>query len=88
MLESIIGAGVVVALIGILAQRGFKRLDDVNGKTNSLHEKLEKAYLTKDKHADLCQIASYGLKAFVSHELKRSEERIIDAVKANGKTET
>ena len=49
-------------------------------------EEVEGKYLTHDKHTDLCTIVSLEMKQHVSDEIQGSEERIIKAIKDNGKT--
>ena len=46
---------------------------------------IEGKYLTRDKHTDLCKIASLEMKRHVSNEINTAKDAIIEAIKDNGK---
>lgn len=58
--------------------------EEALGKITGLETKMDEDFLTKDKHADLCQIANLEIKDFIKEKIEASTEQILTAIKTNG----
>lgn len=54
-------------------------------KFNRLNDRIDEDFLTKDKHHDLCTIASLETKAYIKRKIEESTTTIVAAIKDNGK---
>ncbi len=81
------GFGVTkVAVAAVIVGIPVRVLANRVKKVMTLKEEVAKEYVTKDKHVDLCQIASLEMRKHISEEIGVATEKILSAIKANGST--
>lgn len=70
----------VAGILGIL----WWDIRKIRTAKTRLKKEIADEYISKDKHRDICKIACFEMKEYVSDVVKVSQAEIIKAIKNNG----